>query len=98
MGHSIITVAATMVPSPRRPPHSIFFRALHALAVDHTGGRAGLPAKRLAALHIQRVVDLLDRPVVVPAGEVVMHRALWRQVLGDVSPLATSAQHIHHAV
>src|SRR5271157_2075120 len=72
-----------------RPPS---FRTLHALAVDHAGGRAGLPAERLAALHIERVVDLFDRPVVIPAGEVVVHRAPWRQILGDVAPLAPGAE------
>ena len=34
--------------------------------------RAGLPTDCLAALHIQRIVDLLDCPIVVPPGQVVV--------------------------
>jgi len=48
-----------------------FFRALHALAVDHTG----LSAHHFEALHIQCVVDLLQRAIVIPADEVIVHRA-----------------------
>src|SRR5208282_5607359 len=41
------------LPSPAAVhPHRIFFRALHALTVDHTGGRAGSSARRLPTLHI----------------------------------------------
>ena len=43
-------------------------------------------------------MDLLNRAVVIPAREVVVYRASWRQVLGDVTPLASCAQNIHHTV
>ena len=43
-------------------------------------------------------MDLLNRAVVIPAREVVVYRAPWRQVLGNVTPLASCAQNIHHTV
>ena len=57
-----------MVPDPRRPPHSIFFRALDALAVDDGRGRAGLPVGLLAAADVKRVVQPVERAVVAPSG------------------------------
>src|SRR5271166_3802441 len=87
------------LPSPAAVhPHRIFFRALDALTVDHTGGRAGSSARRLPTLHIQCVMDALERSVVVPARQVIVHRALRRQVLGQIAPLAARAQYIHRAV
>src|SRR5262249_29791983 len=70
----------------------------YTLAVDHTGSRARLPLSCLAALHIQCVMHPLDRAVIIPAGQIVVHRALWGQVLGQIAPLAAGAQHIHHTV
>src|ERR1700729_2350301 len=43
-------------------------------------------------------MDLLNRAVVIPAREVVVYRASRWQVLGDVTPLATGAENIHHTV
>ena len=40
----------------------------------------------------------VERTVVLPAAEVVVHRAAWRQVLRDRTPLTAGAQHIHQAV
>ena len=52
----------------------------------------------LPARHEQRVMDPLQRAVVVPQVEVVVHRGAGRQILGDRPPLATRAQHVHQAV
>ena len=75
-----------------------FFGAFHALAIDDTGGGTGLPADLLSTLHIKGVMDLAQRPVVLPTLEIPVHGAPGRRVLGDIAPLVSSAQHIHHAV
>jgi hypothetical protein len=43
-------------------------------------------------------MDAIERPVIIPAAEVIVHRAAWRQVLGQRSPLTTRAQDIHQPV
>jgi hypothetical protein len=78
----------------RRP----FGRALDALAVDDGRGRAGLAIGLFTARHVKRVVQPIERAVMLPAAERVIHRATWRQVLGDGAPLATGAQHIDQPV
>src|SRR5580692_603340 len=44
------------------------------------------------------MMDLLQRAVPAPQTEVAVHRTAWRQIFGDITPLAAGAQHIHHAV
>lgn len=78
-----------------RPP---FFSALHALAVDHTGRRASVSPSLLTALHVERMVDVLQGPVIVPEIEVVMQRALRREILGHISPLTARAENVHDAI
>jgi hypothetical protein len=51
------------------------FRAFHALAVDDTRSGAGLSLGLLARFDVERVVDLLQRAVVAPQTEVVVHLA-----------------------
>src|SRR5271166_4075254 len=75
-----------------------FFSALHALAVDDAGRWAGLAPHRLAALHIERVMDAFERSVPCPQIEIVEQRAARRQILRHVTPLATRAQNVHQAV
>ena len=75
-----------------------FFRALDALAVDDRGGRARLASGGFATLHIERVVDAIERAIPTPAIEVVVKRRTRRQVLRDGAPLAAGAQHVHQAV
>ena len=48
-------------------------------------------------LHIQCVMDVLERAVVIRARQVIVHRALRRQILGQIAPLA-AVPDIHHAV
>src|ERR1700712_1912196 len=78
-----------------RPP---FFRALDALAVNDGSGWAGFAVSQLAALNIKRVVDAIERAVVGPAAEIVVHRAARRQILRQRSPLAAGAQDVHQTV
>src|SRR5271166_4952908 len=68
-----------------------FFSALHALAVDDAGRWAGLAPHRLAALHIERVMDAFERSVPCPQIEIVEQPAARRQILRHVTPLATRA-------
>src|SRR5450432_3729303 len=75
-----------------------FFRALHALGVDDRRGRAGLPRSLLATLHIERVVQPLQRAVKGPSDEILADRAPGRQVLRDGAPLTTGAEDVHHPV
>ena len=72
---SIITVWIDAGPA--------FFSAFHALAIDRTHGGTGLPPHLLSALEVERIVDLLQRAIIVPAAEIVMSRAFRRQVVGQ---------------
>lgn len=56
-----------------------FFRAFYALAVDDGGCRAGLLAGELPTLDIERVVDAIERAVIVPASEIIVPG--WRSRL-----------------
>jgi hypothetical protein len=57
-----------------------FFCAFHALAVDDSGGGAGLSPDLFAALHIKHVMDILQRAVIGPKIEIIVERALGRKV------------------
>jgi hypothetical protein len=46
-------IEATILQLSRRLPHSIFFSAFDALAIDNGGGRTGLPANRFSAFYIR---------------------------------------------
>ena len=75
-----------------------FFSALDALAIDDGCGGAGFAFASLTALHIKRVMNAIERPVVAPQVEIVVHRAAWRQVFRDRPPLASRAQNIHYPI
>jgi hypothetical protein len=75
-----------------------FFCAFHALAVDDGGGGAGLSPELFAALHIKRMMDILQRAVVSPQVEIIVERALRRKILGRIAPLAPRAQHVHDPI
>ena len=68
-----------------------FFRALDALAIYDGGGRTGFPLSKFETFHVECMVDSIQRAVVVPQVEVIMHRAARRQVFGKRSPLAARA-------
>ena len=44
------------------------------------------------------MMDARQRAVVVPAPEIVIDRAAWRQILRQRGPLAASAQDIHQTI
>ena len=75
-----------------------FFRAFHALGIDDRRGRAGLPRSLFATLHIERVMQSLQRTVVGPSDEVLVNRAPGRQVLRNRAPLTSGAEDVHHPV
>src|SRR4051795_8887728 len=74
------------------------FRALDTLAVDDGCRRARLLAGPLADLDGQGVVQPPQRAVPGPQGQVVVHRAPRRQVLGQGAPLAPGGQDVEDAV
>ena len=74
------------------------FSAFHALAVDHAGGWAGLPAHLLSTLHIERVMDPPQCAVVLPTLEIIVQCAPGQYIFRNISPLGARAQHIHDTV
>ena len=75
-----------------------FCRALDALAVNDGGRGACVTARPLAAQDVKRVVQAVERAVVLPPAEATVDGAARRQVLGHRPPLAARAQHIHPAM
>ena len=43
-------------------------------------------------------MDAIQRPIVGPTTEVVIHGAFRRQVLGQGTPLASGAEDVHHTI
>ena len=75
-----------------------FFGAFNALTVDDAGGRTRLPIDQLAALLVELIVNSQQRPVVLPALEVVEQGASRRQVSGDIAPLTPGARKVQKAI
>src|SRR5262249_16756414 len=69
-----------------QPP---FFSALHALAIDDGGGRAGFSFALLPTRHIKHVMDAIQRAVIAPQVEIVEKCAARRQIFRDRTPLAS---------
>src|SRR5271156_6507290 len=90
----LINLPASKPGGSMRAP---FFCALDALAVDDTGGWTGFQVKLFAAFDVQGVMDPIERAIPAPIAEIAKHCTLGRQILGDIAPLASRAQHIHHA-
>src|ERR1035437_10731462 len=74
--------------TPIEPPAVGDLGRLHRLAVDAPSAGVGVTTLGHADLLPQTVEDLLPRAVGLPLGEVVVHRALGRQVMGEHGPLA----------
>jgi hypothetical protein len=74
------------------------FSALHALAVNDAGGEPGFSFRLLAAFDVKRVMQTIERAVLIPQTKVTVHGAARGKVLGKIAPLAARAQYIHHTV
>src|SRR5208337_865705 len=79
-------------------PHRIFICASHALAVDDGGGRAGLAFGLLATLFVERVMEAIQHAINAPVAKVTIDCAARRKIPGEVTPLASRAQHVHDGV
>src|ERR1700679_1522789 len=86
------------VVTVRIDPGPALLRALHTLGVDDRRSRAGLPCGLFATLHIERVMQPLQSPVMGPSDKVLVDRAPRRQVLRDGAPLTPGAEDVHHPV
>ena len=75
-----------------------FFGAFHALTIDDAGGGTGFRSAFSRHCTIERVMNAIQRAVITPRSKIIVHRAAWRQVFGNIAPLASCAQHIHDAV
>src|SRR5262245_32529405 len=78
--------------------HAPLFGAFHALAIDDRSGRARFAFSLFPARDIKRVVKAIESTVATPQDQIVVHRALGRQVLGQRAPLAARAQDIQDPV
>ena len=68
-----------------------FLCALDALAVDDGRCRTALPPGQFTALDVERVMNTVERAIMVRAAEVMVHRAARRQILRRRDPLAPCA-------
>jgi len=73
-------------------------RRFGALAVDDGRSRAGLVTFLVAYRQVEGMMDALQRAVPVPQSEILMGRALRRQVLRQRRPLAAGRQHVEDRV
>jgi hypothetical protein len=74
------------------------FSALDTLAINDRDCRTDLAAALLATQHVERVVDALQRPIIIPATKIVVDRAARRQVFRQRRPLTTGGEDIHDPV
>ena len=84
--------------SPKDQAQTPFLSALRGLRVDDRHRRACFTSLLLALRHVQRVMDALQGAVPVPELEIVVHRALRRQVFGQRLPLASGPEHVENPV
>jgi hypothetical protein len=75
-----------------------FFCAFDALAINHSCRRDRFASIELAAQHIKRMMDPVDRAVICPEIKVSVNRAFRRQIYWYRPPLAAGRQNIHQAV
>jgi len=74
------------------------FRGFHALTVNHTRRRRGLPAGSLAYLHQEDHPDTMPDAVVPKAPEIAVDRALRRKLLWQHVPGTAGADQIEDRV
>ncbi len=77
--------------------HPLFPRS-NTLAVDDASRRARFTIHGFATLHVKRVMNAIQRAVPVPKVKIIKQRALRRQIFGNITPLASRAQHIHKTI
>src|SRR5262249_8685912 len=87
MGRSIDSLERRWCHCPRRSPHSIFFSAFDALAIDDGGGGTGLPANRFSTFYIELMMDEIERAIPTPQVEIIVQGRARRQVFRDRSHL-----------
>src|ERR1700730_621992 len=75
-----------------------FFGALDALTVDDGGGGACLSFRPFSTFDVECVMNAIQYAVALPPDEVVVDRAARWKILRKITPLATGAQDVHHAV
>jgi hypothetical protein len=68
------------------PLHRFRGIASGALAIDDAGRRARFTIQGFPTLHIERVMNAIQRAAPVPKVEITKQHALGRQVLGNVTP------------
>src|SRR5258708_29596429 len=74
------------------------FRRFSRFAIDNGGGGTGFSFRLLAAGDVERMVNAIQHTIAVPPDEVVVDRAVRREVLRKVAPLATGTEDIHHPI
>jgi hypothetical protein len=84
--------------SPAGQARGPLLRSPGALAVDNRGTGARLASFALAGGDIERMMEALQRAVPIPQREVVMRRALRRQVLRHSLPLTAGREHVEDRV
>src|SRR5665647_3073303 len=83
---------------PRGSMQAPLFGAFDTLTIYDRSGGAGFAFNVLATRDVQRMMDAIQYAVTAPVAEISINRAFGWQVLGDVTPLASRAQHVHDAV
>ena len=82
-------LAFDLLASHQSPPDrsdAPLFRALDALAVDNARSKGlAMSVCLLAAQHIKRVMEPIERAVMLPAAKVKIHRATRRQVCSAIA-------------
>ena len=80
----------------RAPPLGPLFAAqvsaLHALTVDHAGGGTGFTACLLSTVHVERVMDVRQSTIILPALEVAVHAAACRVGLPALAGLEAAEE------
>ena len=66
------------------------------MAVDNAIGKAFFPAFQIADLEVEHVMDAQPCSIHPEALEIMVHRALWREILWQQTPLATRLQDIEN--
>jgi len=74
------------------------FGRFHRLAVNDAGGRAWLSSNLFTRGHHQHVVDDFPAPVARPLIEVALRRRVGRELLRQLSPLASCRSNVEHRV